>query len=122
MARWATRRAFAEARLTEVGWIASALAAMDDGAVLPPPFDDEGRCWQLLLSDPAVPATLVTGPDGRRDDCLRQAMAFPAIFSARQPDALAVAVEALWNGAASFGYGRHHVLFEEVRKEFPVVR
>jgi hypothetical protein len=63
IARWVTRRAFVEARLADVEWIAPALAAMDRGEPLPPPFDDDRRAWDLLLSDGRVPRTLVTSPD-----------------------------------------------------------
>jgi hypothetical protein len=63
IARWVTRRAFVQARLADVEWIAPALAAMDRGEPLPPPFDDDRRAWDLLLSDGRVPRTLVTSPD-----------------------------------------------------------
>jgi hypothetical protein len=86
-----TRRAFVEARLANVEWIAPALAAMDRGEPLPPPLDDERRAWDLLLSDARVPRTLVTSPDGRLDNCLQQAMAFPALFSTLEQDPLRAA-------------------------------
>lgn len=121
IARWAVRRAYAEARLTEVEWIAPALAAMDRGAPLPPPFDDNRRAWDLLLTDEQVPHTLATSPDGRHDNCLQQAMAFPAIFSARGPDPLEAALDALRAAKVTFGYGRHGVLFAEVRQAFPAL-
>jgi hypothetical protein len=121
IARWVTRRAFVEAQLAEVEWIAPALAAMDRGEALPAPFDDEQRAWDLLLSDARVPQTLVTSPDGRLDNCLQQAMAFPAVFSAREEDPLRAALDALWSAAVAFGYGRHQVLFAEVRRAFPTL-
>jgi hypothetical protein len=121
IARWVTRRAFVEAQLADVEWIAPALAAMDRGEPLPPPFDDERRAWDLLLSDARVPQTLVTSPDGRFDNCLQQAMAFPALFSALEQDPLRAALDALWSAAVAFGRGRHQVLFTEVRQAFPAV-
>ncbi|WP_406634984.1 hypothetical protein [Amycolatopsis sp. WGS_07] len=122
IARWTARRAFAEARLTEVEWIAPALAAMDRGAPLPPPFDGDRRAaWDRLFADEQVPHTLATSPDGQHDNCLQQAMAFPAVFSAREPDPLAAAFDALWDAAVTFGYGRHGVLFTEVRQAFPAL-
>lgn len=113
IARWVTRRAYVEAQLDRVPWIAEALDAMDTdpwGHDLP---------WDRLFNDPAAPQTLVTSPDGRHDNCSQQAMAFPAMLSATIEDPLEAACEALWNGAVCFGYGRHGVLFEEVRQAFP---
>ncbi|WP_328606949.1 hypothetical protein OG943_44850 [Amycolatopsis sp. NBC_00345] len=121
IARWVTRRAFVEAQLTEVEWIAPALAAMDRGEALPSLFDDDRQAWDLLLTDERVPRTTATSPDGRHDNCLQQAMAFPALFSAREPDPLRAAFDALWSAAVTFGYGRHGVLFTEVRQVFPAV-
>jgi hypothetical protein len=116
-----TRRAFVEARPADVEWIAPALAAMDRGEPLPPPLDDERRAWDLLLSDARVPRTLVTSPDGRLDNCLQQAMAFPALFSTLEQDPLRAALDALWSAAVAFGHGRHQVLFSEVRQAIPAV-
>jgi hypothetical protein len=122
IARWVVRRAFVEARLADVEWIAPALAAMDRGEPLPPPFDDDQRAWgMLLLSDARVPRTLVTSPDGRLDNCLQQAMAFPALFAALEQDPLRAALDALWSAAVAFGHGRYQVLFAEVRQAFPAV-
>jgi hypothetical protein len=121
IARWVARRAFVEARLADVEWIAPALAAMDRGEPLPSPFDDDQRAWDLLLSDARVPTTLVTSPDGRLDNCLQQAMAFPALFAALEPDPLRAALDALWSAAVTFGPSRHRVLFAEVREAFPAV-
>ncbi len=121
IARWVTRRAFVEARLADVEWIAPALAAMDRGEPLPSPFDDDRRAWGMLLSDARVPRTLVTSLDGRLDNCLQQAMAIPALFSALEQDPLRAALDALWSAAVAFGHGRHQVLFSEVRQAFPAV-
>jgi hypothetical protein len=101
IARWVTRRAFVEARLADVEWIAPALVAMDRGEPLPWPFDHDQRAWELLLSDARVPKTLVTSPDGRLDNCLQQAMAFPALFSALEQDPLRAALDALWSAAVA---------------------
>jgi hypothetical protein len=122
VARWVTRRAFVEAQLDGVGWIAVALAAMDKGEPLPFPFDDHQAAWQRLFADPSVPQTLVTSLDRRHDNCSQQAMAFPAVFSAEETDPLAAAFEALWNGAVAFGYGRYEILFAEVKEVFPAIR
>ncbi|ONI84806.1 hypothetical protein ALI22I_30430 [Saccharothrix sp. ALI-22-I] len=111
----------AEARLTDVEWIAPALAAMDRGEALPPPFDDDRQAWDLLRTDDRVPQTSVTSPDGTLDNCLQQAMALPAIFSEHEEDPLRAALDAVWSAAFAFGHGRTHILFAELRQAFPVV-
>lgn len=129
VARWITRRAFAEAGLADIDWISTALDAMDRGDPLPPQFDEEDkffnqRVWARLLSDvfdERVPMTLVPHPAGAPDDCLQQTMVFPAIFSAWEADPLAAAVIALRNAAIGFGSHRHSVLFAEIRQAFPVL-
>jgi hypothetical protein len=121
IARWVTRRAFAEAGLTGIGWIAPALAAMDRGEPLPPPFDGDRLPWDLLFSDEQIPSTTVTSPDGSTDNYRQQAMAFPALLSARNQDPLAAALDALWAAAVAFGHGRRQVLFTEVRRAFPAI-
>lgn len=121
IARWVTRRAFVEARLAQAEWIAPALAAMDEGQPLPPPLDDRRRAFDMLLSDDQIPHTLVTSLDGRLDNCLQQAMAFPAIFSADEPDPLRAALDALWSAANGFGRDRLQVLFTEARQAFPAI-
>ncbi|WP_206305918.1 hypothetical protein [Streptomyces sp. RFCAC02] len=62
VARLAAHRACAEAGLTGVDWIAAALDALDGDRPLPPPFDDWGRAFQRLGSDPAVPDRAVGRP------------------------------------------------------------
>jgi hypothetical protein len=121
IARWVTRRAFAEAGLADVGWIAPVLAAMDQGEPLPPPFDGARLPWDLLFSDEQVPSTTVTSPDGSADNYRQQAMAFPALLSAREQDPLRAALDALWAAAVAFGHERRQVLFAEVRQAFPAI-
>ncbi|MDT7796840.1 MAG: hypothetical protein QOI78_273 [Actinomycetota bacterium] len=88
LARRLARHACSVAALDSVAWIADGLRALDDGRALPPPFGDWTAAWDRLLSDPDVPHTLVRTPDGRHDNALQQAMAFPAIFAAAKPDPL----------------------------------
>ncbi|MBB5953922.1 hypothetical protein FHS29_000492 [Saccharothrix tamanrassetensis] len=116
IARWAARRACAEARLGDVPWIAAALDAMDRGDR---PFDDDRTPWDRLFSDPSVPQTLITTPDGRTDNFLQQAMAFPVLFSVVHEDPLEAAVDVVHTAAATMGYGRQHELFAELRRTFP---
>lgn len=120
VARWATRRACTEAGLVDVDWIAPALAAMDQGEPLPPPLDGD-LPWDLLLSDPQVPRRLMTSLDGRHDNVRQQAMALPALLSAREEDPLRAALDALRAGAACFGQERWPVFFAEVRQAFPTL-
>ncbi|WP_055554169.1 hypothetical protein [Streptomyces sp. NBRC 110028] len=55
VASLAARRACAAAGLTDVPWVAQALTALAERRPLPPPFDDVGRMWETLRSDPRVP-------------------------------------------------------------------
>ncbi|MFE2756286.1 hypothetical protein ACFXGA_30225 [Actinosynnema sp. NPDC059335] len=121
MAGWGAWGASVQARLADIDWIAPALAAMDRGEPLPPPFDDDRRLWDRLLADERVPHTLVTTPDGRHDDFLQQAMALPAIFTTRERDPLRAALDAVWTAVGAFGRGRHGLLFAELRRAFPVL-
>ncbi len=120
--KWTIRRVFAETGLAEIDWIAEGLAAADNDQPLPPPFDDTARAWDRLLSDPRVPRTLVTTPDGRHDNALQQAMAFPAIFAAREEDSLEGALSALHAATVAYGRGNHPRLFTELRQAFPELR
>ncbi|MEA5362748.1 hypothetical protein VA596_24645 [Amycolatopsis sp., V23-08] len=95
LARRLARHAFTLAGLDTVAWIAEGLRALDEGRALPPPFGDWTAAWDRLLSDPDVPHTLVRTPDGRHDNALQQAMAFPAIFAAAKPDPVQALSETL---------------------------
>ncbi|PSL57186.1 hypothetical protein B0I31_102164 [Saccharothrix carnea] len=121
VARWAIRRAFTEAGLADIDWIAPALTAMDRGEPLPPPFGDDRRPWELLFADERVPRTVVTTLDGRHDDFSQQAMALPAIFAELEPDPLTSACDAVWTAVSTYGPGRHGALFTELRSAFPMI-
>jgi hypothetical protein len=120
--KWTIRRAYAEASLTDIDWIAPALAAVDNDQPLPPPFDDNTEVWNRLLGDPQVPRTLVTTLDGRHDNALQQAMALPAIFGAHEEDPLAGALSAVRTAIVTYGRGNHPRLFAELRQAFPDLR
>lgn len=115
LARWVARRTFERAGLDRVGWIADGLRALAAGRALPPPFDDRAAAWDRLLTDPAVPHTLVRTPDGRHDNALRQAMAFPAIFGAAEEDPLEALGRTLSAAAVTFGDERA-AFFAEARE------
>ncbi|TGB07826.1 hypothetical protein [Streptomyces sp. MZ04] len=119
VARWAMRRAFEEAGLAQVGWIAPALDAAERGQRLPAPFDDVHEAvWDRLFADPDVPQTMVASTDGRTPAMLQQAMAVAALFGAVEDDPLRAALDALYAAAVTFGpaYG---TLFAEARSAFP---
>ena len=103
IALWATTTACRAARLTEVPWIAEALAALAAGEALPPPFEDPEASWHRLLSDPTVPQSTVRSLDGLVPNMLQQAMAFPAIEAAAAPDPLVAAIDTVYHGLQAFG-------------------
>ncbi|MFD0204851.1 MULTISPECIES: hypothetical protein [Saccharothrix] len=121
VARWAIRRAFTEGGLADIDWIAPALAAMDRGEPLPPPFEDDRRPWDLLFADERVPQTVVTTLNGVHDNFSQQAMALPAIFAELEQDPLVAAFDAVWSAVATYGRGRHGELLAELRSAFPVL-
>ena len=118
IARWAARRAYDLAGLSPVAWIAPALAALERGEELPPPFDDQARVWQLLFTDPNVPQTAVSPPGGGPRNASQQAMAVPALWGATETDPLRAAIDALYAAAVSYG-DEWPSLLDEVRRAFP---
>jgi hypothetical protein len=108
VARWATRKVCELARLDTVDWIAPALAAVDRGESLPPPFDTDQPPWDRLWADPRVPATTVTIATGTPNWSV-QALAFPAIHAAYHDDPLAAAVDTVYWAALAYG-DRHRDL------------
>ncbi|WP_406442359.1 hypothetical protein OHB14_25645 [Streptomyces sp. NBC_01613] len=121
VARWAARRAFAEAGLSDVDWIVPALEALDRGDELPAPFDDEQRAWDRFFADRRIPHTFVDTTDGRPDEFLQQAMAIPALFAAAGTDPLRAALDALFAAAATYGSACPR-LFAEARRQFPMLQ
>lgn len=57
----AAQRACEVAGLTDVPWVAGALAALTQGLPLPPPFDDAARMREALESTPLEPGPDVLG-------------------------------------------------------------
>ncbi|MFJ9419368.1 hypothetical protein ACIRPT_35195 [Streptomyces sp. NPDC101227] len=117
MARWAAHRSCDVAELSGVDWIARGLAELDRGLPFSPPLDDTERTWDLLFSDPQVPDTAVTLPDGT-PNASQQAMALPALTDAAASDPLQAALDALYAAAAAHGTGWRD-LFVEARSAFP---
>jgi hypothetical protein len=109
VARWGARQACTVAGLAVIDWIAAALAALDRGERLPPPFDDDHRPWERLWADERVPATTVTTPDGT-PNCSQQAIALPAVRAAAHDDPLAGAVDTVYFAALAYGDNHRDLL------------
>lgn len=117
IAVWAAHCALDQAGLATLSWIAPALAALDAGQPLPPPFDDPAAAWARLDSDSDAPRTYVTAFDGQNQDH-QQAMAVPVLAAAALPDATQAATNALWYAMCTAGldYGRQ--VIGPLRKAF----
>jgi hypothetical protein len=129
VARWAAGRAAAVAGLAQVPWVAQALAALDRGQPLPPPFPppsdtdeaDPAEVWQLL-DDAELPITTVAVPavvSGRLLEMSRQHVALPAVFATAERPALTAAMNALWAAACAHGEDGYRQFFADLRAAFP---
>jgi hypothetical protein len=119
IARWAARRAFTEAQLTQLDWVAPALAAMDRGEQLPEIFQEPWRAFDRAMNDDRVVHTVITTLDGRTDNFSQQSMALPAITAAYTEDPLEAAIDAVRVAVNTFGYGRDQEFFADLRQAFP---
>lgn len=118
VARWAARRVYERAGLSAVEWIAPALAALDRGEPLPPPFDQPDRAWERLIADPDAPDTTMLGMDGRSWPCHQQSFALPALRHAADSDPLRAALAATLDACAGYG-ADYPELLAELRSTFP---
>jgi hypothetical protein len=121
IARWAARRAYAEAQLTQLDWVAPVLEAMDRGEELPEIFGDQ-RAFERAWTDDRMVHTVITTLDGRIDNFSQQSMAFSAIASAYTEDPLEAAIDAVRIAVSTFGFGRDREFFAELRQAFPSLR
>ena len=121
VACWAARRAIRVAGLEQLGWIADALAAAEDGRPLPPAFTEQrgAAAYRRLLSDPEVPRTTIPlrpSPTAFGSqavtEMLQQAAAFPALTALANVDPLAAAIDAVYNAAFAHGDDRDRFLTE----------
>ena len=126
IARWTARRASDAAGLSSLEWVAPALAAVERGEALPPPFDDWGQAWARLLGDDVVVHNVHVRVEHADDVDVsppidRRAAAMPAIFAAADADPLRAAVNAV--AAAVVTFGDDHARFlQDLRDAFPEVR
>ena len=111
-------------------WVTQALAALDRGEQLPPPFPprsgtgpaDPGPVWELL-DDAALPMTTVVLPaaasDGRVLEMSRQHVALPAVFATADQPPPAAAMNALWAAGSAHGEDGYRQFFADLRAAFP---
>ncbi|MBM7783765.1 hypothetical protein [Tenggerimyces flavus] len=118
VARWAARRVYDRAGLAEVEWIAPALAALERGEPLPPPFDQPDKAWERLIADPDAPDTTMLGMDGRSGPCHQQAFALPSLRHAADSDPLRAALTATLDACAGYGID-YPELLADLRRTFP---
>ncbi len=119
VARWAMRRAYEEAGLDGVDWIAPALDAVERGRPLPPPFHDRDTVVERLLGDPDVPDTTVPPALGWQTAEIRQQfLALPALYAAVEGDPLQGVIDALFAAAVTYG-SAYGTLLAEARSAFP---
>lgn len=128
VARWAAGRAVAVAGLDRVPWVVEALAALERGEPLPPPFlprrGGESEVWELL-DDAALPITTVVLPavtsHGRVLDMSQQHVALPAVFATADQPPLRAAMNALWAAAGAHGEDGYRQFFTGLRAAFPTL-
>lgn len=128
VARWAAARAVAVAGLDRLPWMARALATLERGEPLPPPFpsrpgtDPEREIWKLL-EDPGLPMTTVMPPAVTSDGPPRmiglQYVALPAVFATVDRPPLTAAMNALWAAGLAHGEKGYRQFFADLRAAFP---
>jgi hypothetical protein len=127
VACWLARRAFEIAGLADRDWVRPALAALDRGAPLPPPFTRKKAVFPLVQDDLAAEGgTLAVGVwraagTPRAWPVHRPSFAVPAIFSATHPDPLRALVDTFSHAEATFG-DRAAELLAELRDRLPAGR
>jgi hypothetical protein len=121
VARWAARRAYTEARLAQLDWIAPILDAMDRGEDLPPEMR-AAESFDRMLGDENLVHTAITTLDGSLDNYSQPAMAFPALGAAYADDPLEAAVVAVLTAVNTYGFGRAGEFVADLRRAFPAPR
>ncbi|MCU1692427.1 MAG: hypothetical protein JWM64_1518 [Frankiales bacterium] len=117
---WVCRTSCQRAGLEELDWVAPALAALETGRPLPPPFDDDDAPWQKLDQHWGAGADLVEGAtvlgsdSTARTPLAPEAAALDALQSTRVRDPLQAAVGAIVG--ASCSYARPEEWYGEVAR------
>jgi hypothetical protein len=110
LAHWAAQRVCDEAGISDLDWVADALAAMQRGEPLPPPLDDPGQMYERLAGDERAPRSTTTYQGHATE---RGPIALFATLGAVWPAALWAATDTIARAAAVFGDDRQDVLLRE---------
>ena len=116
IARWCTTKAYEFAGLADRPWVAPALAALQAGEPLPPPFDNIASAFAQLdadhlkdapVGDVTFQSELVTYSSGEFDPfdhgpISRPSYALPTIFAAAGSDPRQAAFDALYSASVTF--------------------
>lgn len=121
LGRWAARRAYEKAQISNIDWIAPALLAMDSHDGLPSPFDRQGEAFNRLLADPSLSddKTLSALRPGDESSYSRATVAFGALYAAVSRQAHLYFV-ALANAIETYGRGEFGQLVSDLRSEFRI--
>jgi hypothetical protein len=115
---WACRTACRRAGIEGLDWIAPTLTALEQGAPLPPPFDDPTNAWNHLHAhwdagdEVAEEVTVLVTDDRTHTPLAPEAAALDAVLSTKVENELLAAIDALV-GAAS-GFARPKDWYDEV--------
>ncbi|AQW48454.1 hypothetical protein SHXM_01917 [Streptomyces hygroscopicus] len=90
--RWAAHRSCDVAGLSSMDWIARSLAQLDRGLAFSPPLDDPKTARKFLSSEPQIPSTVITLPDGT--NASQQEVALIALLIGADPDPLKAVLHA----------------------------
>ena len=129
VARWCVNKAYERSGLADLAWVAPALSAFNRGDLnMPAPFHDltdasarwatEGYPSSDLYRGEIRPLSELRSPFDNDQGSLAYS-ALPALFRARQSDALAAVISALSDASHTFGPAvdeLHNALMREFRK------
>ncbi|MGY2028322.1 hypothetical protein [Nocardia gipuzkoensis] len=135
LARWAAAQACAKAEIADRPWVQAALAALQKGRPLPPPFDDMEAAFARLHDEDfgaaegkhegtieAVVGLAAYDSEANPFDLgpiHRPSFALPTIVDAGKPDAVDAAMTTLYETGLVFG-PEVDVLFAALRAEFRI--
>jgi hypothetical protein len=124
VAQFIVHRAISEARLDLVAWVPPALAALDRGAPLPPPWDDPPQLHALFWREPERPSSAVPPLPYERQQLnvpvSQQAFALPLPWIVASDDLPARRLlDVLHSALMVYGGERYGVLLDEIVAAFP---